>query len=344
MQDHQTLVILDDVDSLQVVPGSSSGDVLLGLLKHPNTSVIVLSSSCDRPVKLQQDIDHCLLRGSTIHEIFPLPQILAMQRFVYELEKHQVHIAQKDQPKLEDCVEHACGSPDILSLTAAVLLHTSKHCGELSKPVDFSANLEFKNLKCSEPHIPGKDAAITKLLECCNLNSLELLVLYCLSGLSTAPIPQCVVMNLINMCMIEGCGYQTSQKSLLDILETLSLVHHYPQPVIKHTALREEADVDLLYYIPQTTSAALWDHHMSDEDKMVSLSLMYKAVNESYIHCSRPAMDKTAMLHIIPSILGLHQAYETYFELMGTECYTEVCSLLCQAQSKKSSLDKLERH
>ena len=233
-------------------------------------------------------------------QILPLPQIAAMQRFVYELEKHQVQIAQKDQPKLEDCVDHACGSPDILSLTATVLLHTSKHCGELSKPVDFSANLEFKNLKCSEPHIPGKDAAITKLLECCNLNSLELLILYCLSGFSSAPNPQCVVMNLINMCMIEGCGYWTSQKSLLDKLETLSLVHHYPQPVIKHTALREEA-----FHRP--ISAALWDHHMSDEDKMMSLSLMYTVVNQSYIHCSRPAMDKTAMLHIIPSILGLHQ-------------------------------------
>ena len=100
-------------------------------------------------------------------EILPSPHT----SLVYELEKHRVQIAQKDQPKLEDCVEHACGSPDILSLTAAVLLHTSKHCGEPSKPVDFSANLEFKNLKCSEPHTPGKDAAITKLLECCNLNS-----------------------------------------------------------------------------------------------------------------------------------------------------------------------------
>ena len=332
MQDHQALVILDDVDSLRLVPGSSSGDVLLGLLKHPNTSVIVLASSCDRPAKLQQDIDHCLSRGSTIHEIHPLPQIAAMQRFIYGLEKHQVQIAQKDQPKLEDCVEHACGSPDILSLTAAVLLHTSKHCGELSKPVDFSANLEFKNLKCSEPHIPGKDAAITKLLECCNLNSLELLVLYCLSGLSTAPIPQRVVINLINMCMIEGCGYQTSQKSLLDKLETLSLVHHYPQPVIKHTALREEADVDLLYYIPQTISAALWDHHMNDEDKLVSLSLMYRTLNQSYIHCSRSAMDRSGILYIITLIVGLHQTFGTNFELMGTECYTQVCSFLLQAQ------------
>eukprot|EP00731_Ephydatia_muelleri_P015872 Em0009g296a len=225
-----------------------------------------ITRCCNGPVKLQQDIDHHLSRGSTVHEIFPLPQNLAMQRLVYELVRAQVPVAQKDQTVLEECVEYAYGSPDLLNLTASVLIKSYENhskllgCVEPHRESGMSSSLRFDS-----------EQVVTHLVEQCSLSTRELLVLYCLSGLSTAPIPLCVVRTLISHFGI----YETL---LLDKLETLKLVSRYPQSVILNKELKEEIKMEPLYYVPRTLSTALWNHTMSDEDKMMSLTVMYKTL------------------------------------------------------------------
>ena len=326
--------MLDDIESMQPIRDSLSGSMLLGLLKNPGTCVVAITQCCNHPLKLQQDIDHYLSRGARIHEISSLPQILAMQRLVYALEKHQIQIAQKDLFELEECVHHTCGSPDLLNLTASVLVDT---CGGQSNPQEGSdQQLQFKNLSTFKPLSPGEDSpcssenVVTKLLECCNLSTAELLVLYCLSGLSAAPIPLSVIKNLINI--LGDCGNLMTPESVLCKLEMYKFVYHYPQPVIMHTILMEKTKMeDSLYYVPPTLSAALWSQKMGDEDKMVALTLMYKALNQSYINCNH-TVDKAGILRILALVRGLHQIFGTYVELMGEECYTEVCSLAFQAK------------
>ena len=314
-EDHQSLVVLDNIESMQPILDSPSGSLLLGFLKHQNTCVIAITRCCNCPVMLQQDIDQHLSRGSTVHEIFPLPQNLAMQRLVYELVRVQVPVAQKDQTVLEECVEHAYGSPDLLNLTASVLIKSYENhsklqgCVEPHRESNMSSSLRFDS-----------EQVVTHLVEQCNLSTRELLILYCLSGLSTAPIPLCVVRTLINT--LNDCDMH--ETLLLDKLETLKLVSCYPQSVILNKALKKEIKMEPLYYVPRTLSTALWNHTMSDEDKMMSLTVMYKTL---FNICTEHIMDQANCHNIFTLVKGFHGTFGAHIDLMGEECYTEVCKL-----------------
>ena len=314
-EDHQSLVVLDNIESMQPILDSPSGSLLLGFLKHQNTCVIAITRCCNCPVKLQQDIDQHLSRGSTVHEVFPLPQNLAMQRLVYELVRVQVPVAQKDQTVLEECVDHAYGSPDLLNLTASVLIKSYENhsklqgCVEPHRESNMSSSLRFDS-----------EQVVTHLVEQCSLSTRELLVLYCLSGLSTAPIPLCVVRTLINT--LSDCGMRAT--SLLDKLETLKLVSRYSLPVILNKALKEEIKMEPLYYVPLILSTALWNHTMSGEDKMMSLTVMYKTL---YNICTEYKMNQANCHNIFTLVKGFHQTFGAHIDLMGEECYIEVCKL-----------------
>ena len=311
-EDHRSLVVLDNIESMQPILDSPSGSLLLGFLEHQNTCVIAITRCCNGPVKLQQDIDHHLSRGSTVHEIFPLPQNLAMQRLVYQLVRVQVPVAQKDQTVLEESVEHAYGSPDLLNLTASVLIKSYENhsklqgCVEPHRESNMSSSLRFDS-----------EEVVTHFVEQCSLSTRELLALYCLSGLSTAPIPLCVVRTLISHCGI----YETS---LLDKLGTLRLVSRYPQYVILNKELTEEIKMEPLYYVPLTLSTALWNHTMSDDDKIMSLTVVYKTL---YNICTEHKMDQVNCHNILNLVKGFHQIFGAHIDLMGEECYTEVCKL-----------------
>ena len=313
-EDHQSLVVLDNIESMQPILDSPSGSLLLSFLKHQNTCVIAITRCFNCPVKLQQDIDHHLSRGSTVHEIIPLPQNLAMQRLVYELVRAQIPLTQKDQTVLEGCVEHAYGSPDLLNLIASVLIKSYENhsklqgCVEPHRESSMSSSLRFDS-----------EQVVTHLVEQCSLSTRELLILYCLSGLSTAPIPLCVVRTLINT--LSDCGMG---ETLLYKLETLKLVDRYPQSVILNKALKKEIKMEPLYYVPRTLSTALWNHTMSDEDKMMSLTVMYKTLHNV---CTEHILDQANCHNIFTLVKGFHGTFGAHIDLMGEECYTEVCKL-----------------
>ncbi|KAL5481435.1 hypothetical protein EMCRGX_G021589 [Ephydatia muelleri] len=299
-EDHQSLVVLDNIESMQPILDSPSGSLLLGFLKHQNTCIIAITRCCNCPVKLQQDIDQHLSRGSTVHEIFPLPQNLAMQRLVYELVRVQVPVAQKDQTVLEECVDHAYGSPDLLNLTASVLIKSYENhsklqgCVEPHRESNVSSSLRFDS-----------EQVVTHLVEQCSLSTRELLALYCLSGLSTAPIPLCVVRTLIDT--LSDCGMR--ETSLLDKLGTLRLVSRYPQYVILNKELTEEIKMEPLYYVPRTLSTALWNHTMSDEDKRMSLTVgtQFRELYNYIRFIPNPSFNCNASITFI--------AWDTYYAL-----------------------------
>ena len=98
----------------------------------------------------------------------------------------------------------------------------------------------------------------------------------------------------------------------------------YPLPVILHPTLgvQKPSTEPEIVYIPEHIARAIWKDMMSDGDKVVALSTMYKALRTLTDNLGSSNIGFLAGL-----ISLLMERYELNYELMGKQCYQEVYKL-----------------
>ena len=107
---------------------SDSSTSLMGLLKHPNTHIVVISKNYAPPDALLREIDHQLLRGCNIIDVKPLSPIHTTQRIVHSiLNAHHLPPTNEDQNIFEKLAQFTSGSPALIDVTAALFLSQMEH-------------------------------------------------------------------------------------------------------------------------------------------------------------------------------------------------------------------------
>ena len=182
--------------------------------------------------------------------------------------------------------------------------------------------------------------SIIKLVEQYNLSPEEHLLLFCLSIFSCSPVPMHVVLQL-SAVIAKASNQPHLSGSLHSALFNLHLLRCYPAPVILHPSLTVEDSEHEFLYVPELISRALWKDGMSNVDKAVTISTVYKA-----LRALQPSSGSDAV--VLKSLHGLCalllEVCEQNYELVGKQCYQEVYRLLLDQIFSANELDTARKY
>ena len=164
---------------------------------------------------------------------------------------------------------------------------------------------------------------ITILIDQYSLSAEEKLLLFAVSMFSCSPIPMSVVTEISSMIAKASQKPHTST-SLHFKLFQMQLMKRYPLPVILHSSLsvQQPSTEPEIIYIPQYITRAIWKDMMSDKDKAMGLTTMYRA-----LHTLADNLDSSNIGFLAGLISLLMEMYELNYELMSKQCYQEVYKL-----------------
>ena len=181
--------------------------------------------------------------------------------------------------------------------------------------------------------------AVTILIDQCHLSAEEKLLLFAVSMFSCSPVPMSVVTEISSMIA------KASQKphistSLHSKLFQMQLMKRYPLPVILHPSLgvQQSSTEPEIIYIPQYITRAIWKDMMSDKDKAMGLTTMYRALHTLADNLGSPDVGFLAGL-----ISLLVELYELNYELMSKQCYQEVYKLYLHIDIGRKSTQHSEK-
>ena len=165
--------------------------------------------------------------------------------------------------------------------------------------------------------------AVTMLIDQCSLSAEEKLLLFAVSMFSCSPIPVSVATEISSM-IAKGSHKLHISTSLHSKLFQMQLMKRYPLPVILHHSLgvQQPSTEPEFVYVPQHIAQAIWKDMMSDRDKVVALTTMYMALRTLTDNLGSSSIGFLAGLTSL-----LVEMYELNYEMMGKQCYQEVCKL-----------------
>ena len=172
---------------------------------------------------------------------------------------------------------------------------------------------------------------ITVLIKKCNLTPEEQLLLNCLSSFNCSPVPTSYITE-ISTIITKGSHQPHLASSLHTKLEKTNLLKVYPKPTVYHSTLKNSSATDdrednRFVYVPKFISEAVWKDMMQDVDKVMALTICYKALQNA-----------SRQLHSDVDLLGIGSLivdnYEMNFKLVGKLCFQEVYDTFIRAQSK----------
>ena len=175
---------------------------------------------------------------------------------------------------------------------------------------------------------------MTVLIRQCDLSPEEQLLLNCLSNFHCSPIPIAYIIEISTI--IAKASHQPHLASSLHAkLKTTKLMKQYPKPVVFHPTLAHSSaseDVDFMY-VPKFIAEAVRKDMMSDIDKAMSLSIIYKAFQNtvSTMRQPRSSVDQAFLLGICSLLVD---SYELDFKLVGRQCFQEVYTLFFSLRQK----------
>lgn len=165
------------------------------------------------------------------------------------------------------------------------------------------------------------------LVDNCDLNSEEKLLLNCLSIFSGNPIPFCVVTELALLIS------KSAQKSHLagtlhSKLMRFHLVRTYPYPIVFHSSVNRQLSHcnPEFIHVPQYLSQCIWKY-LTDLDHIAALTTMYNVMlnlQQSSSGCE--------YLYCATLCSLLLEAFELNFTLVGRDSYKSVYSLVLAYQ------------
>ena len=161
--------------------------------------------------------------------------------------------------------------------------------------------------------------SISDLIRASNLKLEEEVLLNCLAIFDANPIPVSVTTALSSL-ISRTSSQPHLASSLLHNLKKMSYISTYPLPVVIHPSIREASptrEPDFVY-VPQYIANFLWKT-LDDRDKATALATSYRALS------TLPTQHSSHFL--LGLVTLLIDAYELNFDLMGKECYGEVCRL-----------------
>ena len=179
--------------------------------------------------------------------------------------------------------------------------------------------------------------AVTTLIDQCHLSAEEKLLLFAVSMFSCSPIPMSVVTEISSMIATATHKPHIST-SLHSKLFQMQLLKRYPLPVILHPSLgvQQPSTEPEFVYIPQYITQAIWKDMMSDRDKVMALTTMYMALRTL---ADNPNCFDIGFVAGLTSLLM--ERYELNYELMGKQCYQEVCKLYLRFYTRMEQQSKM---
>ena len=165
---------------------------------------------------------------------------------------------------------------------------------------------------------------ITTLIEKCDLSTEEQLLLFCLSNFNCGPIPTFFVTEMATM--IAKASHKSHLTSSLHCrLENMKLLKTYPKPIVFHPSLARLPSMPAtmntdFVYVPQFIAEAIWKDMMSDLDKAMVFSIIFKSF-QNISRQSLSSIDRSFLLGLCSLFV---ESCEQNYELVGKQCFQEV--------------------
>ena len=172
---------------------------------------------------------------------------------------------------------------------------------------------------------------ITVLIKKCNLTPEEQLLLNCLSSFNCSPVSISYITEIATI-ITKGSHQPHLACTLHTNLEKSSLLKVYPKPTVYHSTLKHSSatndrEDNRFVYVPKFISEAVWKDMMQDVDKVMTLTICYKALRNA----SRQLRSDVDLLGIGSLLV---ENYELNFKLVGKQCFQEIYDMFIKAQSK----------
>ena len=345
------------------------------LLGNHYTHIIVTLNSSVPPDSMVREIDHHLLRGTSLVQVRPLSTLHTTQRMVHAILTCS-HFAphNREQMVLNQLAEKTCGSPEIVDITSSLLQQCLEESEEEEEGEGEGEFLEQFISKIQEPvegespilseppsPPPSSDEAATveqevlgeftdtqftlQLINACDLPHTDYFLLCVLSTFGPVPVPRDMVETVQSLVVTAKFGKPSQARNTpLANLLAHRLVHVYPSTIIAAPAgvqeMERAGDKSLeseFYYVPQLVSDAL-DTKMEQVDKVFSITTAYRALlqfSEELMAGARLYF-ATGLMNIIVKLCDRNSS------VIDMNCYREAYRLYvsCKARLSQDTLEQ----
>ena len=325
------LLVLDQISALPL-----HYSALTAVMQKSDAHIIVCSGFSIHPEGVSKPAHEKLVRGCSVKYLNPLNQLQVIQRLIYPIiSTHEFFPMNDEQAFFHELSLLVGGSPAIVALTSAVLLHCidQADCDAQSAATVQAGLNDFKesvispikgtrqngDIMCPAP----TEVLIFHLLQRLKLSLSQQLLLSCLSVLQGAPFHQ-LVLSTLEKVVFECSGYS----NLRDRLQRSRLLVQYPSPVVKPAGSDTGDQLGHLFHqVPPTIAVSLWSA-MDRRDRAIAVALLTEALQE--LSQNTPASDEPLILHVTGLRYLISQTVEndrqTFTLGAFNECFTSYIS------------------
>lgn len=343
------------------------------LLSNHHTHIIVTLNSSVPPDSMMREIDHHLLRGTSVIQVRPLSTLHTTQRMVHAiLSCSHFTPHNREQKILAQLAEKTCGSPEIVDITSSLLQKENEEeegegeeefldrfMNKIQEPVEGRVT----HLDSSEPPSPppSSDEAATveqeilgeftdtqftlRLIDACDLPHTDYFLLCVLSTFGPVPVPRDMVEVVQSLVMTAKFGKQSQAwNTPLANLLAHKLVRVYPSTIIAASfgvqEIEHAGDKGLeseFYYVPQLVSDAL-DTKMEQMDKVFSITTAYRALVQF-----SDQLVVGPQLYFAAGLMNIHNKLcNRNSSIIDLNCYREAYRLYvsCKARLSQDTLEQ----
>ena len=288
------LLVLDQISTLPL-----HYSALTAVMQKSDVHIIVCSGFSIHPEGISKPAHEKLFRGCSVKYLSPLNQLQVIQRVIYPIfSSHDFFPMNDEQAFFHELALLIGGSPAIVALTSAVLLHCiDQSGGSVQKGLDDFRESVIRPIKDSHQNgdrvcPPPTGVVMFHLVQRLKLSASRQLLLSCLSVLQGAPVHQLVLSTLEKVLLeCSGCS------DLRDQLTLSRLLVQYPSPVVK-PAGRDSSDEQihhLFYQVPPAIAQSFWSA-MDRRDRAIAVALLTEALQE--LGQNTPVSDEPLILHM----------------------------------------------
>ena len=288
--------ILLVLDQISILPLHYSS--LTAVMQKSDVHIIVCSGLSIHPEGVSKPAHEKLFRGCSVKYLSPLNQLQVIQRLIYPIiSTHDFFPMNDEQAFFHELSLLVGGSPAIVELTSAVLLHCIEQSdglvqdglNDFKQSVIFPITNTYKN--GTRMHPAPTEVVMFHLVQRLKLSASQQLLLSCLSVLQGAPVHQ-LVLSTLEKVLLECSGHS----DLRDRLQLSRLLVQYPSPVVK-PAGRDTSDEHFhhFYQVPPAIAQSFWSA-MDRKDRAIAVAVLTEALQE--LSQSTPASDEPLMLHM----------------------------------------------
>ena len=285
-------------------------------MKSHHIHIIAINDNCtDNQKKLIKEVDLKLVRGCSEHEVPPLSVIHSQQRIVHSImTKEYFTPSNDDQHLFERLAEFTMGSPILIEIVTQVAHELT------SNPVQWLSELVMTHVNGVVLEDSDYDSW-KSLLQACNLEPEEEMLLNCLAIFNGCPIFFPMVVKLASLITAQNPHLAGS---LHCNLEKYRLLRDYPLPVVYSSAATNSAIDFRWVYVPKYICQCIWAT-LEEVDQVVAFALVVRALRNL---CETGTVDNSLEPYFLNEAYScLQEKADSNYSLIGKECYKELCSI-----------------